>query len=250
MSKRWTQIIIGITILGLFFGWIRHVDAQAEQDAQLLLSVAKPYMQSNEHITFKYTGYFGTCDGVDVKVMDAGERLSNKLGLQSHTANESISLKSGIYTVKSQVAGSAVLTLTVASPVGQSACYAVVRLDAPGSADQSQLLKWQEQMTAQLIEQGIQGMWNVMIQGNAAEAISISNDPKEFLAELVQAYKGKVVERYEDGTTFSASVVSSEFEASIRSGSQKVNVQIALHQDTTSGLWRLTIGTPIITMEY
>jgi hypothetical protein len=249
MSKRWTQIIIGITILGLFFGWIRHVDAQAEQDAQLLISVAKPYMQSNEHITFKYTGYFGTCDGVDAKVMDAGERLSNKLGFQSYT-NESVSLKSGVYTVKSEVAASAVATLTVASPVGQSACYAVLRLDAPASADQAQLLKWQEQMTAQLTEQGIQGMWNVMIQGNAAEAYRISNNPKEFLAELVQAYKGNIVERYEDGTTFSASVVSSEFEASIRSGNQKVNVQIALHLDTTSGLWRLTIGTPIITMEY
>ncbi|CAH1232136.1 hypothetical protein PAECIP111891_06960 [Paenibacillus allorhizoplanae] len=249
MSKRWTQMIIGITILGLFFGWIRHVDAQAEQDAQLLLRVAKPFMQTNEHITFKYTGYFGTCDGVDAKVMDAGERLSNKLGFTSYT-NEPLSLKSSIYTVKSEAAGSAAATLTVASPAGQSACYAVLRLDAPGSADQAQLLKWQEQMTAKLSGQGIQGMWNVMIQGNATEDFSISNDPKEFLTELVQAYKGNVVERYEDGTTYSASLVSSEFEASIRSGNQKVNVQIALHLDTTSGLWRLTIGTPIITMEY
>ncbi|NQX64398.1 YwmB family TATA-box binding protein [Paenibacillus qinlingensis] len=249
MSKRWVQMMIGITILGLFFGWIRHVDAKAEQDAQLLLRVAKPFMQSNEHITFKYTGYFGTCDGVNAKVMDAGERLSNKLGFQSYT-NEPLSLNSSIYTVKSEVAGSAVATLTVASPLGQSACYAVLRVDAPGSADQDQLLKWQEQMTTQLIGQGIQGMWNVMIQGSAAEDLSLSNDPKEFLAELVQAYKGNVVERYEDGTTFSASLVSSEFEASIRSGNQKVNVQIALHLDTTSGLWRLTIGTPIITMEY
>ncbi|CAN7224507.1 YwmB family TATA-box binding protein [Paenibacillus sp. LjRoot153] len=249
MSKRWTQMMIGITILGLFFGWIRHVDAKAEQDAQLLLNVAKPYMQSNEQITFKYTGYFGTCDGVDAKVMGAGERLSQKFGFQSYT-NEPISLKNGIYTIKSEVAGSTVATLTIASPVGQSACYAVLRLDASGSADQAWLLKWQEQMTAQLNEQGIQGMWNVMIQGTAAEDFSLTNDPKEFLAELVKAYEGNVVERYEDGTTFSASLVSSEFEASIRSGNQKVNVQIALHLDTTSGLWRLTIGTPIITMEY
>ncbi|KRE92710.1 hypothetical protein ASG89_32850 [Paenibacillus sp. Soil766] len=246
MSKRWTQMLIGLTILGLFFGWIRHVDAQAEQDAQLLLSVAKPYMQSNERITFKYTGYFGTCDGADAKVMDAGERLSNQLGFKSYT-NGSLSLESGIYMMKSEVAGNALATLTVASPVGQSACYAVLRLDAPENADQAQLLKWQEHMTTQLNKQGIQGMWNVMIQANA---VGVSQNPKEFLAELVRAYKGKVVERYEDDTTFSTSLASSEFEASIRSGNQKVNVQIALHLDTTSGLWRLTIGTPIITMEY
>lgn len=249
MSKRWTQMLIGLTILGLFFGWIRHVDAQAEQDAQLLLRVAKPFMQSNEHITFKYTGYFGTCDGVDAKVMGASERLSQKLGFTTN-ANESIYLKNGIYTNKSEVAGSAVATLTVASPAGQSACYAVLRLDAPGSADQVQLLNWQEQMTAELTGQGIHGMWNVMIQGNAIEDFDLSNDPKAYLSELVRAYKGTVVESYEDGTTFSASLVSSEFEASIRSGNQEVNAQIALHQDTTSGLWRLTIGTPIITMEY
>ena len=142
------------------------------------------------------------------------------------------------------------MTLTVASPVGQSACYAVLRLDASGNAEQDHLLKWQEQMSTQLKDQGIQGKWNVMIQGNAAEEISLQNNPKEFLAELVHAYKGNVVESYEDATTFSTSLFSSEFEASIRSGNQKVNVQIALHLDTTSGLWRLTVGTPIITMEY
>ncbi|OAS20284.1 YwmB family TATA-box binding protein [Paenibacillus oryzisoli] len=250
MTKRWTQMLIGLTILGLFFGWIRHVDARAEQDAQLLLRVAKPFMQSNEQITFKYTGYFGTCDGVDARVMGASERLSHKLGFTTNI-NEPISLKNGIYTNKSEVAESAVATLTVASPVGQSACYAVLRLDAPGSADQAQLLKWQEQMTTQLTGQGIKGKWNVMIQGNAVdEDFGLSNDPKEYLNELVRAYKGTVVESYEDGTTFSASLVASEFESSIQSGDQKVNVQIALHQDTISGLWRLTIGTPIITMEY
>lgn len=249
MRKMWTQTMIGITIICLFFGWIRHVDAQAKQDAQLLLNVAVPFMQTNQQITFKYTGYFGTCDGLDTKVMAAGASLSQELGFRSMN-NEQLPTKHGIYIVKSEVEAGAVMTLTVASPVGQSACYAVLRLDASGNAEHDRLLQWQEQMSTQLKEVGIQGKWNVMIQGNAAEDISLQNNPKEFLAELVHAYKGNVVESYEDTTTYSTSLASPEFEASIRSGNQKVNVQIALHLDTTSGLWRLTVGTPIITMEY
>ncbi|MDR6555233.1 YwmB family TATA-box binding protein [Paenibacillus qinlingensis] len=249
MSKRWTQTVIGIILLGLFFGWVRHVDAEAEQDAQLLLSVAKPVMQTNQKITFKYTGYFGACSGVNARVIAAGQSLSQELGFRTKD-NEQSSNVQGIYTVKSEVAAGAVMTLTVASPVGQSACYAVIRLDALGSVEQDQLLKWQEKMTTLLINQGIQGNWNVMIQGNAVQDLVLENSPKEFLTDLVRSYKGYVVESYEDTTTFSLSLASSDFETSIRSGDQKVNVQIALHLDTTSGLWRLTVGTPIITMEY
>ncbi|MNR47270.1 hypothetical protein D3C85_1663530 [compost metagenome] len=105
-------------------------------------------------------------------------------------------------------------------------------------------------MSAQLQDQGIQGMWTVMVQGSASEEISLQQRPKEFLTKLVHAYKGSVVESYEDTTTFSVSLDSSEFQTSIRSGNQNVNLQLALHLDSTSGLWRLTAGTPIITMEY
>ncbi|OCT10539.1 hypothetical protein A8709_12140 [Paenibacillus pectinilyticus] len=250
MSKFWTQTLIGVTIIGLFFGWIRHVDAQAEQDAQLLLNEAKPFIQSDYKVTFKYTGYYGTCDGSDSKIMTAGASLSHELGVKESN-NQVLPSQPAIFTIRSEVEPGAVMTLTVASPVGQSACYAVVRLDASGHVDQDHLLKWQEQMSTRLKDQGIPGNWNVMMQGNAAsDVISSQSNPKEFLKDLAHTYKGNVVESYEDDTTYSLSLASTAFEGFITSGKHKVNVQIALHQDTTSGLWRLTVGTPVITMEY
>lgn len=250
MSKLWTQTILCISIIGLFFGWIRHVDAQAEQDAQLLLNVAKPFMQMDSKVTFKYTGYYGTCDGIDAKIMAAGESLIHELGLKD--ANAEINpIQHAVFSVKSEVEPGAVMTVTVASPTGQSACYAVLRLDASSNVEQDHLVKWQENTGKLLKDQGIQGTWNVMMQGNASiEAMSLEDGPKEFLEGLVHAYKGSVVESYQDGTTFSTSLASLEFQGFILSGKQKVNVQIALHQDTTSGLWRVTVGTPVITMEY
>jgi hypothetical protein len=251
MPKLWTQVMIGVTILGLFFGWIRHVDAQAEQDAQLLLNVAKPYMQMDTKVTFKYTGYYGTCDGLDTKILAEGKSLVHELGLMDVNAEEHPFLQHAVFTVKSEVEPGAVMTVTVASPTGQSACYAVLRLDASGDVEQDHLLKWQEHTGKLLKEHGIQGTWNVMMQGNASiEALSMQDNPEGFLEQFVQAYKGSVVESYLDGTTFSTSLASPEFQSFILSGKQKVNVQIALHKDTTSGLWRVTVGTPVITMEY
>lgn len=186
MRKRWTQAILCLAIVGLFFGWIRHVDAQTEQDAQLLINVVKPFMQSDPKVTFKFTSYFGKCESENSKIIAAGESLSRELGF-TYSNNEALPSQQGIYSVKSEVEPGAIMTLTVASPAGQSSCYTVLRLDASGSVAQKHLLKWQEQVTTRLNKQIIKGIWNVMIQGNASSD-ALSDNPKEFLAELAQVH--------------------------------------------------------------
>ncbi|SDO99449.1 TATA-box binding [Paenibacillus sp. yr247] len=90
-----------------------------------------------------------------------------------------------------------------------------------------------------------------MTQGYvSSEVFSLQNNSSDLVNSMAHALKGAVVESYGDVNTLSSSLASSEFKSSIMSGNQKVNLQNALHQEFITGLWRLTVGTPIITMEY
>lgn len=250
MQKSWLLSIICISIISIIFGWVRHADAQGEQEALQLLNTVKPYMTSENQITFKYTGYYGTCDGVAQDMLQVGKKLSQAFGIpQAEVLSESNSHP--IYTAKSEVVPGAVVTVTVASPQGQSACYVVLRLEASHEAEQSELVKWQEQAGDQLKKLGINGQWNVMVQGYVNEQEqSLLKSSTELVDSIALAFKGKIVESYKDQNTVSQSLSSREFQSSIKSGDKTVNLQVALHQESTTGKLRLTVGTPIITMEY
>lgn len=250
MQKSWLLSIICMSIISIIFGWVRHADAQGEQEALQLLNTVKPYMTSENQITFKYTGYYGTCGGAAQDMLQTGKKLSQAFGIsQVEVLGESNSHPT--YTVKSEVLSGAVATVTVASPQGQSACYVVLRLDASHEAEQSELVMWQEQAGEQLKNLGINGQWNVMVQGYVNEQeTSGQKSSIELVDSIVLDFKGKIVESYKDQNTLSASLSSREFQSSIKSGDQTVNLQVALHQESTTGKLRLTVGTPIITMEY
>ncbi|TXK76736.1 YwmB family TATA-box binding protein [Paenibacillus sp. N3.4] len=250
MQKFWLLSLIWISIAGLFFGWIRQANAEGEQEALRLLNTVKPYMGADTRITFKYTGYYGSCEGSDELLLQTGRKLSPSFGVP---LTDVLSEANGhpIYTVKKELETGIEVTLTLVRPQGQTACYMVLRLDASGQPAQAGLLKWQQQASEQLMKLGIHGAWNVMTQGyTSIEEASRLYSTNEWVSQLAQAFKGKIVDSYRDAKTISVSLSSDEFQTSIMSGNHKVNVQIALHQESTTGLWRLTVGTPIITMEY
>lgn len=249
MQKSWVKAIIAISIMGIIFGWVRHVDARGEQEALLLLSTVSPYMASEQRVTLKYTGYYGACAGTDSQLLKNGLKLSQAFDI---TQDDVLSESNGhpVYKGKAEMPGGAVVSLTVASPEGQSGCYVVLRLDASEKAEQAEWLKWQEEAGDQLKKLGIEGQWNVMVQGYVNEQEQSRHNAGELVAGLARAFKGKVVEGYSDTTTISMSLATDEFQTSVKSGSQTVNLQLALHQESTTGKWRLTAGTPIITMEY
>jgi hypothetical protein len=250
MQKFWLLSMIWISITGIVFGWVRHVDARGEQEAMRLVNTVKPYMMNENQITFKYTGYYGACDGVDQHMLQVGKKLSQAFGIpQAEKLSESNS--HSIYSAKAEVVPGAVGTVTVASPQGQPSCYIILRLDASHETEQTELIKWQDQAGEQLKKIGIHGQWNVMVQGYVGEQEqSHQKSSEELVNDLVQAFKGNIVESYRDQNTISMSLATDEFQSYIKSGNKTVNLQVALHQESTTGMWRLTVGTPIITMEY
>jgi hypothetical protein len=58
------------------------------------------------------------------------------------------------------------------------------------------------------------------------------------------------IERYEDIGTVSISFYSPMLKTSIQSGEGSMNFQAAIHQNSVTNKWRVTLGMPIITKEY
>lgn len=198
MQKSWINAIIALSIIGIIFGWVRHADARSGQEALQLLNTVKPYMMNEQHITFKYTGYYGTCAGSDLKILQTGKKLSLAFKIPQED-RLSASNSHAVYTASTEIAPGTVATLTVASPAGINGCYTVLKLDASEQADQSELMNWQEQAGDQLNKLGIQGQWNVMVQGYVNEQVLSGKNSGDELAQAVaQAFKAKTVESYSD----------------------------------------------------
>ncbi|MDD9271554.1 YwmB family TATA-box binding protein [Paenibacillus sp. GCM10023248] len=252
MQRNWVKAIIALSILGIIFGWVRHADARGEQEALQLLNTVRPYMAAEQQVTLKYTGYYGACSGKVSSLLPTGLKLSRAFDIaQVNVLGESNGHP--VYKVQAGVTGGAVVSLTVASPEGQHGCYVVLRLDASEEAEQAEWLKWQEEAGDALKRLGIQGQWNVMVQGYVNEQEQEQarhNGAEELVSQLARDFKGSIVEGYSDSSTISRSVATDEFQTSVQSGNHKVNLQLALHQESTTGQWRLTAGTPVITMEY
>ncbi|MNP79602.1 hypothetical protein D3C76_1774840 [compost metagenome] len=72
----------------------------------------------------------------------------------------------------------------------------------------------------------------------------------EVESELQSHVKTRQVESYQDEMTLSHSYRAPELGFDLVSGDHHIDLQIAVHQDELLGMNRITIGFPIITIEY
>jgi hypothetical protein len=86
----------------------------------------------------------------------------------------------------------------------------------------------------------IRGMYNVKMGVDQQEGKILS---------IFQTLQAKELERLQDETVVSISGYTRMWEPFIALNGQKMNLQVATHRDSNAGTW-ITIGTPIITVEY
>ncbi|MNB83683.1 hypothetical protein D3C81_467710 [compost metagenome] len=104
---------------------------------------------------------------------------------------------------------------------------------------------------AALARAGITADWNMSMQGTAPG----QGDPQSALASaqrgLAAVLPGlKAEESYTDAATASLSYSAPGLDRSIRSGNHLLGVQAAVHYDGIRDINRVTIGFPLITIEY
>jgi hypothetical protein len=96
---------------------------------------------------------------------------------------------------------------------------------------------------------GIHPQFNSCVQGKYNG--TLKNDVQlAKIEQLFQYLDATVVEKVEDPTVKSFSAFTDEIKPFILTRGQKMNVQAGMHVDKLGGVTRITIGTPIITIEY
>jgi hypothetical protein len=229
---------------GMIAGWAKPSDRRS--DAETLLSESKSLFQGERKVTVRFCSFDeGAKTGGEL--LAQGQKVSEALGIP---AAQSVEEKDGIpvYRTAGETAADAsgtVSLLLTGSHDGASG-YLIVKLETV-SETQNMPVQWQRQTAQRLEKLGVRGTWNVMVQGGAAGA---GDQPERFMKAAGAAFRAQKLETYSDEGTLSVSFATGMLKDHIRSGAHDVNLQAALHRDSITGQWRLTIGTPIITSEY
>ncbi len=109
--------------------------------------------------------------------------------------------------------------------------------------DAAEAARWIEETASSA---GDSTLWFVNVQGTLATGAAIAD-----VRPRIEAAAGaSLVEAYEEGNTFSYAYDAPAFGSSVGEGDGAISLQAAAHLDTESGAWRVTLGTPVVMMEY
>ncbi|OMF03628.1 YwmB family TATA-box binding protein [Paenibacillus sp. FSL K6-1122] len=135
---------------------------------------------------------------------------------------------------------------------GDNGYYAIVQLSGDAHTDRKALMTLHEEVDQLLVDSGMKATWNMSVQGTAVTATE--HDASQQLELIEKQLSTKVdiasVERYTDVASGSVSYKAAELPLSIKSGSHMLNMQLAVHQVGDEADNRITVGFPVITIEY
>ncbi|NUU59167.1 YwmB family TATA-box binding protein [Paenibacillus agri] len=137
------------------------------------------------------------------------------------------------------------------SELGEGHSYVIATLE---TADLTKAGDWQNkaiQVGKLMLKSGIDAEWNASLQGTAKE----QGEPKEALIVTEKNFANRVAglaeaECYKDETTYSRSYKVPGLERFVVSGNHNLAMQAAVHRDGINNENRITIGFPLITIEY
>lgn len=129
----------------------------------------------------------------------------------------------------------------------QNRCDYTLRFTAQGAQEsETGVHIWMKRTSAELRDSRLTGAWNVNIQGTLAEGRTIDS----IWGHIEKSVKADIVDSYEDAGSRSVSYQSSKFESSVKTAAHTIHLQAAAHRSTETNEWRVTLGTPVILIEY
>ncbi|QGQ94073.1 hypothetical protein EHS13_03710 [Paenibacillus psychroresistens] len=248
--RRIGLLVLTVLIISTIFITWKQKNSETEElatDTQTILELSQPYLQ--EGYSFDAKWIYEGAGYVSLPAFQAFfDELNQKLNFQS---SGKIDYSNGLPVLRgsSQLAeGAQLQSMLVGSKDQQSSLWILTIIAAPPMTMelivQAQLL-----LTAKLADMGFIGAWNTMVQGTLTD-LGTGNNPEAFIYNIVDQIQGNQQEVYQDGQTVSVSIYSKKMQAAVQSGNHKVNLQMALHQNSVTKAWRFTIGSPLITIEY
>lgn len=218
--------------------------AQAESDLRLLLQLGREHMASDVRFTVKLQGegQAGTRD----QSMASAERVAQALGLPAVTAGSVHG--SEVFRTEGLIEGLPVQMDWALTQHGGS--YIRVMLTAEGEEQGERMIGMQQRVLDELAHAGVDAATNAAVQGYSPREYGAAETIGRLEGDLGRTLTMRMVEDYEDGNTVSRSYEAPVLGTFVKSGDQPIHMQLAVHEDSMKKSSRITIGFPVITVEY
>jgi hypothetical protein len=250
MRNKTLLLLILLTILIVpttLISWKHSKAQELPNDTQTILEESKSFLQGDYSLHVKWSdegaGYVSL-----IAFQAYFNELSQKLGIQP---SGNIDYVNGVPVLRgtSQLAEGAQLQSMLAGSKDQKISTWILKLNAAPPMTMEQMVQAQQALEQKLADLGFKGSWNIMVQGSLTKA-GIGSHPEALIHHISESMQGYEQEIYQEDQTVSVSLYSKKMHTTVQSGNHKVNLQIALHQNSITKVWRFTMGSPLITMEY
>ncbi|MCM3175841.1 YwmB family TATA-box binding protein [Paenibacillus sp. MER 99-2] len=256
MLKRWMMTAVLAVVIIMLIG-ITQVYAEKSvsegEKLEQMLNTAGAAIEQVDRLVLKWQGQ-GKGDAQEIASLLADELQLEKPELVRQTGHD-------VYRSELKVSNEGVGILVNVVVTGEAEYYTIIQLSGDEESDMSVYLHLHEQVERLLKEVGIKATWNFSVQGTGEEAIVGAENPNNVQVQAITTVrhiegalsdklKLSAVEHYEDASTTSVSYVVPELSLAVNSGLHQLNMQLAVHQDDVLGTNRVTMGFPLITIEY
>lgn len=237
---------VAVILTGMIFFLALTVQGNEQQDIELLIqSFHKTEAQLDTywlHFGFPYEEYRS-----DDLLLLTGNRLSSTLMLPEMTDLVKINQQK-IYLNQGTWGKGTEVTIQIKRKSEQSKeMYLVFRLEGNRSLDDFRT--FYKLLYSKMQEIQFPPKINSCIQGNIND--KLENEEQDVLIDdILNHLNAKVVEKLDTDLVKSVSAYSPLMKYSIWTGNNKMNIQVATHVNNLEEKTVLTLGTPIITIEY
>ncbi|MGG3281617.1 YwmB family TATA-box binding protein [Paenibacillus solani] len=226
------------------FGGLEAGEAN-ESDLALLAALGLEHMESSALLTVKIQGELISSLSND-QAKTAAQQLAHTIGLSGVTASQLQGNE--VFQAEGKLSEISVQFNWAISKRGNS--YVRVMLVGEAARNTGEMTSLRESIQKQMEEAGIANTWNASIQGYASTSTDVQATMTEVEESAAQMLSLRMVEKYEDVGTLSRSYEAPSLGTFVKSGNTPIHMQMAVHEDSVKKRSRITIGFPVITIEY
>lgn len=241
--------------------------ASSHTQLRQLLAASEDLIQGSRQATVKWQGEWHAALSLEA----AAELLADRLGLADRYTEKvhgnQVFYAEGAFGESEDVHGKLALMLQE-----EGIYYVVLRLENSTDEGLQRLPEIGESWGEALLGEGVRAKWNAALQGEAAEFVNAPEwpdfgqddsagageaDPMSALAafaklesRMKEQLKLQAAESFADVRTVSRTYAAEDLPIKAESAGQEISLQLALHWNTESDRYDVSIGSPLLTVEY
>lgn len=252
MFKKKRTLYLFLLITFIFLQGVLYIQANAKSNVYALIDSTKPWVES-EKVLVKYQDYYKSyVDEQELSIL--GKELEAFFDFSSGSLSHTQEGRPTFRTAK--VRENILISLNLTAIEEHQTHYLTITLESTGARsgsdsalfDKQAWIEQQAWIEKQLSALGLSAEGHTTIEGILPA--SYKQNLSAWQSELIDTLELKELESYQDHRTLSVSYYSPQLPNHVLTGSQKMNLQIALSHDSYENQWKVTIGSPIITIEY